>query len=303
MAGKQSVFLLRLHNETDLSIPILKMTTSCGCLKANSLGNSIDPRASVDFNLIIDAPSRSDHVTQNQSFYIYYGDKQSVAVRTTFQLAGLFSFVNTAFMTKAPLGAREHTFRIPVIVTEPIRLADLVFRADESFGELTATLKEENGTQFLDCRVALTEDVGRSGIIELVHNKQAETRWINCVVASQQLVEFSPSIVRFSKVKDEESPTSFTGTCIVRLHPSMLQFTKTGGEVELLPSIELSAEGAMATVESTRLTKGTYRLKFKLSLTETVTGPTVSRLPDNLVLTVSSAGKLIRKTVEVKLGT
>lgn len=37
MAGKQSVFLLRMHNETDLSIPILKMTTTCGCLKANSL--------------------------------------------------------------------------------------------------------------------------------------------------------------------------------------------------------------------------------------------------------------------------
>lgn len=205
-------------------------------------------------------------------------------------------------MTKAPLGAREHAFRIPVIVTEPIRLADLVVRADESFGELTATLKEENGAQFLDCTVALTEGVGRSGIIELVHNKQAQTRWISCVVAGQQLVEFSPSIVRFSKMKDVESPTSYTGTCILRLHPSILQFTKTGGEVELMPSIELSAEGATATVEITRLTKGTYRLKFKLSLYGIVNGPQARKLPDNLELTVSSAGKLIRKTVEVKFG-
>ena len=219
-AGKTVEITLRLVNDSDFSFPVLRVQTTCNCVRVISGGAEIPARGSLDLALSVDVPRNSKTPQEILSFTIFYGESGSegIEVYVTYDIAGLVSFKNVlTHHTTASIGAKSHTFRIPVLVTKPVELGQIEISQADSLKDLKVALKESEAAQWLDCTLAIDPTRSKSliGRVWMRHPTSGELSEITLVIEIDQPCTIAPSILRFTKTDAEEEVYEANG--ILRL--------------------------------------------------------------------------------------
>ncbi len=219
-AGKTVQVTLRLVNESDFSFPVLRMQTTCNCVRVASEGSEIPARGSLDLALSIEVPRNSKTPEETLSFSIFYGESgmEGIEVSVNYGIAGLVSFKNVlSHHTTAPIGAKSHTFRIPVLVTKPVELGQIEFSKADSLKDLKVAPKENQAAQWLDCTLPIdpTRSESLIGRVWMKHPTSGELSEINLVIEINQPCTVAPSILRFKKTDAEQE--SYEASAILRI--------------------------------------------------------------------------------------
>lgn len=255
------------------------METTCKCIQVRTEGNEIPPGGSLAFDFSISTPTDSSVDSPVQLFNIFYSDENCISVYIRYRFSGLVGFKNAAvFHTTSKLGAVEHEFDIPVLITEPVKLDSVSVKGTGQLAKAKFNLHNAGENQLLKCKVALDPKapVVQLGGIELAHEKTGKTARLSVVVQPSGGVNIAPARLRFQKIDsdDDQQSVKYQASAIASVDKSLLSFQDTEQTMEIPVDIETSIDSGKLQSQTRRLSNGVYRIAFTLTLSKDEKQPT-----------------------------
>ena len=260
-AGTTVEATLSLVNESEFDFPILKMQTSCSCIKVTSEKSEIPANSSVDFAFSIDVQRNAKKPELTMAFSIFYSETSAIEVYVKYQIAGLISFKNVlTHHTSAALGAKSHSFQIPVLVTKPVKLGRVEINASDSLKALKIEPKENTDGQWLECFLPIDPASPDSliGRIWLKHPSSAELSEINVVVEINEPYSIAPAVLQFKPTNLER--VAFEASGIVRINPSAP--SEASEAKNSVVDFEWRVDAGKLEVTKKKISDNIYRLYF-----------------------------------------
>ncbi len=228
-AGTTVKATLTLVNDSEFSFPILNMQTSCSCIKVTSAKSEIPAHGSLDFAFSVDVQRDAKTPELTMAFSVFYSETAAIEVYVKYQIAGLISFKNVlTYHTTATLGAKSHSFQIPVLVTEPVRLEQVELSVADSLKHLKIAAKEDADGQWLECVLPIDPAASDSliGRIWMKHPQSAKLSEIALVIEINKPYSLAPSVLQFKRADIEKNVFEASG--ILRINsPSSDEASET----------------------------------------------------------------------------
>lgn len=260
-AGTTVEATLSLVNDSEFSFPILKMQTSCSCIKVTSEKSEIPAHGSLDFAFSIDVQRDAKTPELTMAFSVFYTETSAIEVYVKYEIAGLVSFKNVlTYHTAANLGAKSHSFQIPVLVTKPVKLGQVEIVTADSLSELKIEAKEDADGQWLDCSLPIDPAASDSliGRVWMKHPISEELSEINLVIEINKPYSFAPSVLNFKNTDSEN--TIFKASGILRINsPVASEMPETGNSVV---DFEWLVDAGELQCTKKKISDNIYRLYF-----------------------------------------
>jgi len=264
LPGSQKFKLqLELINESDSDFGLQKMQTTCNCVKAVLRESTIKANGigHLDVELTTESSDKATQARLVYPVYLMYSAERGINVTIEYSISGLVSFRGSqSFLTKAPAASKQHSFEVPILVTEPVKLSDVSVLGGPQLIDLKTKCVEKNGRQIVECGISIPQGLETS-IVEILtiedRISKAKTS-LPVIVEVVPQVSIAPNVVSFVSL---ENKNEFTGRAIVRLNESILVFDEN--RVEFVPRIEASCQsGTIKIVQQVRMGVGIYRIEF-----------------------------------------
>lgn len=297
-ASSKGILHLRLHNKSGIAFPITKMETGCSCLKLVAASNEIPVDGFLDMRAELNVPERTNSQIQRLLVTLFFDGDTGIALRMQYAISRMVAFKGVGFVTKIDLGKEEdHVFRVPIIVTAPLRLDSIKIETSPSLGINASKFVTEGENQFAEFQVASSSMKGnRVGKITLSDSEfklRAET---DCVMEVESAIVFAPRVLRCKESKDSKGLSQYTTATIVRVSESLLRL-KDG--VEITPDFHWKLEDWNSQAQTQRLAKGIYRINLTLTY-DSKAEKVLEQYPANLNCLVDSIRTSISSEVALK---
>lgn len=260
-AGTTVEATLSLVNDSDFSFPILKMQTSCSCIKVTSEKSEIPAHGSLDFAFSVDVQRNAKEPELTMRFSVFFTETKAIEVYVKYEIAGLVSFKNVLTQhTTAAVGAKSHSFQIPVLITKPVKLGQLEIIAADSLKALRIVPKEDAGGQRLECSLPIDPSSSDSliGRVWMKHPITGELSEISLVIEINTPYSIAPSVLQF-KPTDLEKNT-FEASGILRINsPSPSETSKAKTSVV---DFEWRVDQGALQFTKKKISDNIYRLYF-----------------------------------------
>jgi hypothetical protein len=270
--GKEAAILIKLANPLDTDLPMLRMETSCSCLKIHSDDSVLPAQGFATFKLQLNVPEKSEDSIHMYKVTLFYDNENSkgITIAISYKLAGLLAFKGTGFVAKLPPGNEPHVFRIPFHATEPISLEDLVLTSSDSLGGPTLKLSSDKENQYLECLFKVNATQSKFGSVSMTDKKSGKSASIDCILEVVSQVEIAPNHLQFRRKKPDNNSKEepiYSANCVIKVDDSLIN-SKNGKE--LTPTIDVVSESETwnFTLTSKRVAKGMYRSTVSAKLVE-----------------------------------
>ena len=255
---------LELRNTSGRDFDIRKMETGCNCIKVKLAENSIPSGGSGHLDLTLSTDEVAEHATRTYGFSIFYSDSESIQVRVDYSISGMVSFRGvSSFLTSIPIGQTSHVFRVPLLVTEPVKVNDLEITLGESFRGMRTQVIVENDLQFLECTFVVPSDRKESYMdtITIADRKTKKQAVLGIVIELVSLVSIAPLTVLFVPREEDQA---FESQVLIRVNRKMLVFPKGDKQPEIMPEFRFKVPGGnLSDTKIMRLSQGIYRAKLQ----------------------------------------
>ncbi|MFO1066792.1 MAG: hypothetical protein U0892_23280 [Pirellulales bacterium] len=265
-AGKQGLIVLNLVNTTDEEFAFSSIASGCGCLKVRALGDRIPARGKLEVEARIKTPTSVRDLFQRTGFFLKHAPGVGVTVHLQYTLSGALAFPEKLHLTAAALDSENHTFLVPILFSDPVRKENLAIEGIDGLQLTRSQCVEKDGNDYIACTVKL-EGLGKgptNGTLRVLDRVTGREAAVRVMIDSPNLVSVAPAVIRTRLVASpgQKDGSAFTGALIVRVHPDVIDMET--GDV----AIKLSSSLADFRYESTRVSKGVYRLKVFFATAE-----------------------------------
>lgn len=259
-AGKQEDFRLILQNKSAIPIVFSKMKVGCSCISAKASSGVIEPNSEIEINLQLMTPTKVASPQQMMHIFLEEAPGIGVEVRLAFRISGLLTFLDRTFVICAGDDKESTVFRIPILISSPVRVGDLTFTTDDSLQEIKLKAVEGEDT-FVECTLNSKKVIGSglAGVIRVEDPKSGMKSEIHCIVEKEPPLSVFPSVISFNSSKSADETVVWEASALVRISNTKLQ-------VSVEPNVELAAKflskSAIKSVK--KIGTGTYRVRLEV---------------------------------------
>lgn len=263
-AGKRGVLLLTLVNDTPVEFEFNKIEAGCNCLKIDAAGNTIPANGRLTIEAELSTPSKVKVTRQMIGLYLKMKNGNALAVRVGYDVEGALSFPEQMHVTTSFLGAKEHIFAIPLIVSAPVSIHNLQATGSEDFKDVKTRFIQKDGATFVECTIQLggrTED-GRSGGLTIRDNVSGRQDAVRCMVEAASLIIVAPTVARFRQELGEDKDGEIKGRSqlLVRFHIAALE------SKDEVPQMHFRFDGGELLATPERIADGIFRVALQLTI-------------------------------------
>jgi hypothetical protein len=258
-SGKRGIVHLLVHNPYDLPITIDKFKTSCSCLKAGTSSGEIPARGSSEIDLILQVPPESKDPQYKMHLMLISTANGEIPIELRSFLGGLSCFTGATYLTELSRSQSKHTFRIPIVVTDPVKTNSLKVTCSDSMRNFRCRAVSDGSEDFVECTFSGTPE-SVLGEVTLTNDINGKKSKLTCIVRSRPFFEIAPQVLRF--VQDEADVQKYSESVLVKLDPETLG--DTNSEIEPLPVIEWDSREGRLTAELVRIARGIYKARLTL---------------------------------------
>ncbi|MFO0920998.1 MAG: DUF1573 domain-containing protein [Pirellulales bacterium] len=263
-AGKQEDFRLILQNRGDQKIEFTKVKVACSCISAKASSGVIEPNGEIEINLQLTTPTKVVSPLQSMVIFLEEAPGSGVEVRLTFRISGLVTFVDRTFVHSVGVDKEFSVFRIPILVTSPVKVGDLTISTEDALQALKMKIVQGEDT-FVECTFDSKRVIGSglAGVIRVEDPKSGMKSEIHCIIEKEPPLSIFPSVITFNSSKSADETVVWEASALVRIGNAKL---KTG----LDPNVELTAKfDSESVIKSVKkIGTGTYRVRIEVPAQE-----------------------------------
>lgn len=278
--GESIRLKIALVNTTGESITIDQIKLSCNCTSLKTFDKEVQAMGTGNLELQVNSEERDVRPTTSSTATLYFKDSGVQTIRFRISYKEMICFSQSRAELSFGEQSREVVRRIPITISEDIKLEDYRLELSDPLRHLSAKLLNNNFGAHVEIRCNGLEHVQKRDVGTISILKKDEVIDICSVgLSKHQPIRLTPSTIVFER---EDAKSGFVGNALLRIESD----GTNEGEVTSSFSIK-SADGADLRTELTRIGKGTYRVKvFSLDV--------LDKLPIKWSLRPTSASDYVR---------
>jgi len=255
---------IRNPSNEDMAFRGIKPGCACFDVKASSMLLQANKAITLDFT----APVPKKMAIPNASWQIRMepdteSDFGGIGVIVRYEVAGLLSFLDKRVVLESSLRDDMAEFHLPLILTKPVEVANLLVNLPESFQGIEATVLTKDEKHFLNLKVPheLLKAKYVSGEISCMDSTTGIEDVVYCVIKGESPAAIYPGILR-GRVTESGSAVI---SAMVRLAITINRdATGKDSSTSMGAIIDATFDNKPLQLDLTKISESTFRVSVKL---------------------------------------
>lgn len=264
-AGSEVELVLALENKSGTDFHLKKIVVSCSCMDVRASSNEIKLNDSLVVNTVLKVPSASRNPRQSQSLNLEGIDGAVIQMQLRYEIAGLCSFSTQAVNIAVNRIATSIAIKLPVVVTEPVKLANIKAYGTDDYSKANATVVKTADGYSLICDLAVPDREGftMAGTFCVENPVGGGRDFVQCFIGREAKVVVLPNQIRFFR-----SNELLEASVVIRVNKDALSDESIGNAASI--SVGAAVGKTQAKVVTSNLSRGIARVKISFKESELI---------------------------------